>query len=519
MKIEIKFWIVIIFILCSVIARGQDNLLQNINTALSQRDCDKAQRNYNVWKYYAKTTDLAIERRIEECKCREDIDTMLSSKTRQLQSKISEDLQLIAEKVVIKGELATSDSLNMKRLLEYEQASSCDDTVVSKTYIEKTVSVWFRINSPKVDANQQIKIDSIAQFFKNRGGNIKVIGCADKKTGTTAYNLKLSEKRAKAVFNELISKYNIPSDKIIVEWKVNIKSSADGNCVVIIWKDSGGSLDSSIERRIAEWKGEKDATKTLQGVTLLYIKGGTFMMGSPKSEPERNSGETQHRVTLSDFNLSEKAITNEQYCRFLNAKSISSDGKGNVSGYGNQKLVVAHEWGAQYSGGEWRPALGKTDYPIVNVTWYGAKAYCYWAGGRLPTEAEWEYACRSGTTTPFNTGRNLTTSQANYDDYYSYGGSAKGTYLQRTQPVGSYASNAWGLYDMHGNVWEWCSDWYGSYGTSAGTNPQGPDSGSYRVLRGGGWDGNAQGCRSASRINRSPRDYGNYCGFRIAASL
>ena len=295
------------------------------------------------------------------------------------------------------------------------------------------------------------------------------------------------------------------------------------------WKDSGGSTDASIERRIAECKGEKDATstiqpisptsKTLQGVTLLYIKGGTFMMGSPESEPGRDDDETQHQVTLSDFYLSEKAITNEQYCRFLNAKNISSDGKGNVSGHGNQTLVVAHDWGVQYTGGEWRPASGKVNHPIVNVTWYGAKAFCDWAGGRLPTEAEWEYACRAGATTPFNTGANLTTSQANYNGNYPYNGNAKGTYLGRTQPVGSYAPNAWGLFDMHGNVWEWCSDWYDSYNTSAVTNPQGPDSGSYRVLRGGSWYNYAQSCRSAYRSNRSSGYYGNYFGFRLAAPL
>jgi len=262
-------------------------------------------------------------------------------------------------------------------------------------------------------------------------------------------------------------------------------------------------------------------SKTLQGVKLLLIRGGTFTMGSPASEPSRYNNETQHSVTLNSFYLSEKAITNEQYCRFLNAVGVYSNGQFNVSGYGTQTLIESHEWGVQYSGGSWSPAQGKDNYPVVMVSWYGAKAYCDWAGGRLPTEAEWEYACRAGTTTPFNTGRNLTTSQANYNGNYPYDGNAQGTYLARTQPVGSYAPNAWGLYDMHGNVWEWCADWYGSdyYSNSPQNNPQGPSTGSYRVLRGGSWSNYAQNCRSANRYNYGPYYRLNYYGFRLALSL
>jgi formylglycine-generating enzyme required for sulfatase activity len=135
---------------------------------------------------------------------------------------------------------------------------------------------------------------------------------------------------------------------------------------------------------------------------------------------------------------------------------------------------------------------------------------------RLPTEAEWEYACRAGTTTPFNTGENLTTAQANYNGNYPWKNNAKGEYRQKTTPVGSFSPNAWGLYDMHGNVWEWCSDWYGSYNSAAVTNPKGPSSGTSRVLRGGSWTLNAVHCRSANRYSLTPVNRDDLNGFRIA---
>ena len=193
----------------------------------------------------------------------------------------------------------------------------------------------------------------------------------------------------------------------------------------------GKQKAANIEKPVIEW---------------VEIPAGSFRMGSPQEEAKRNDDEYLYNVTLDSFKMSKYEITFEQYDVFCDAT-------------GREK---PNDWG-------W----GRGKNPVINISWDDAAAFAEWLECRLPTEAEWEYACRAGTTTPFNTGDNLTTSQANYDGEYPYNDNPKGENRKKTLTVGSFEPNAWGLHDMHGNVWEWCSDWYDIYPTDAVRNPKG----------------------------------------------
>jgi len=278
---------------------------------------------------------------------------------------------------------------------------------------------------------------------------------------------------------------------------------------------------TDISKYIAISKTVKINVVDLLVITYANIPAGTFTMGSPSGEEFRNRDETQFSVTLGAFRMSKYEITNAEYAVFLNAKSIGSDGKYAAGSYPGQTLIYAsrgsYDWGLHYTNNQWIPVAGYENHPVIYVTWYGATEFATYAGGTLPTEAQWEYACRAGTTTPFNTGNCLTNLQANYAWVYPYGTCTNTVtiYPFKTQAVGTYAANAYGLHDMHGNVWEWCADWYGTYPTTAQTNPTGPSTGWYRVFRGGGWTADARYCRSAHRGNSDPFNTYNYLGFRV----
>ena len=220
---------------------------------------------------------------------------------------------------------------------------------------------------------------------------------------------------------------------------------------------------------------EPSTTKAKQvPQNFVLIHGGEFMMGSPENEVGRGNDEMQHKVKLSDFYMGKYEVTFAEFKKFIEESGYPTDA---------EKGKDPWNWHHGPSGKERRQM--EENHPVVNVSWNDADAYCKWLSQktgqtyRLPTEAEWEYACRAGNPKPFNTGDNLTTSQANYDGNYPYNNNQKGVYRQNTLPVDTFKPNAWGLYNMHGNVFEWCSDWYdggGAYyeGCKAGGVPLNP---------------------------------------------
>ena len=215
---------------------------------------------------------------------------------------------------------------------------------------------------------------------------------------------------------------------------------------------------------------------------MVMLPAGTFLMGSPENEEGRFDNEgPQHEVTISQpFAIGKYEVTFEEYDHFAEATGRE---KPNDEGWGGGKR------------------------PVINVGWEDANAYCAWLGQgyRLPTEAEWEYAARAGTTTRYSLGDDITTQQVNFSNV-----------LAKTADVGSYPANPWGLLDMHGNVWEWVADWYGDYPAGAATDPEGPTNGPFRVVRGGSWNDDAGIVCSAFRYGFEPGNRYNVLGFRCA---
>jgi len=281
--------------------------------------------------------------------------------------------------------------------------------------------------------------------------------------------------------------------------------------------DRSRSSDTSAVAKSLQMQSDDGSTYTLQidnsgnvyanlSLNMVSVSGGTFVMGCTSEQSICEDDETPvHSVTVDDFEISKYEITNQQYAEFMNEIGANSDGS-----YQGTEYLGMDDSDCQisYSNGHFHAESGKANYPVIEVTWHGAKAFCEHHGGRLPTEAEWEFAARGGnsaTATEY-AGSNNIDEVAWYSDNSS-----------ETQLVGTKAPNELGLYDMSGNVWEWCNDWYGSeyYNNSPQDNPQGPSSGSGRVYRGGGWLNDARYCRVANRSSWSPSYSFNHLGFRL----
>ena len=242
---------------------------------------------------------------------------------------------------------------------------------------------------------------------------------------------------------------------------------------------------------------------------MVVLPSGSFRMGSPSSEPKRDDYEGPQRTVRIGYKLAvgKYEVTWSQWEACVSAGACSNSGPDSEGG--------DEDW-------------GKGSRPVINVSWNDAQAYVKWLSWktghtyRLLSEAEWEYAARAGTTTPFSFGSTISTRQANYDGNYTYNGGSKGEYRKKTVAVGSFSANAWGLHDMHGNVWEWVEDWYKegySHAPSDGRPFTNCSNCSYRVSRGGSWGTVPGSLRSANRGGNSPSVRYSDLGFRVARTL
>lgn len=255
------------------------------------------------------------------------------------------------------------------------------------------------------------------------------------------------------------------------------------------------------------------------GIILIKNPAGEFWMGSVSGEGADDEHH-QHKVYLDDYYIGKYEVTNEQFEQFVRATGYKTDAEKERKGWtcenGKWKTRAGRNWCYYYS------AVRKK-HPVVLVSWNDAKAFCDWAGLRLPTEVEWEKSARGtdGKKYPWDASkwasRDTDISIMKSKTGYVHTGGGKSTV-----PVGSFTNSfsPYGCYDMAGNVWEWCADWYDKhyYGRSPSNNPQGPSSGASRVLRGGSWFVEPDPCRSAFRIGIGSSDMGSDGGFRVASS-
>jgi formylglycine-generating enzyme required for sulfatase activity len=285
---------------------------------------------------------------------------------------------------------------------------------------------------------------------------------------------------------------------------------------------------------------------------LVLIPPGKFLMGNEESVAELmeeftyakedwlNGAVTRHEVTITQpFLMGRHEVTVAQFREFVDESGYQTeaerDGKG---GYGLERQTDGSCEFKQNPKFLWgSPGFPQEDdHPVTQVSWNDAARFCAWLSNetgriyRLPTEAEWEYACRAGTTTRYHSGQDpegLIRVGNTWDSKATEVFSGVGNILKGsdgfvfTSPVGRYRSNAFGLYDMHGNVFEWCQDWYGEdwYDESPSVDPQGPRRGSSRVVRGGSWGDNAVNCRSAGRGGSGPSYRDDVSGFRVVCEF
>ncbi|NES00052.1 MAG: SUMF1/EgtB/PvdO family nonheme iron enzyme, partial [Symploca sp. SIO1B1] len=340
-------------------------------------------------------------------------------------------------------------------------------------------------------AQQQVVLGASQGYTKDSSGSILLPGTKESTQEVPVENeLPVTNPLEKKTTTKTVSKETASSTLPVFDFDV------------VIVDAKGQKIDHSKGQAIYF---TEDLGKGIS-LEMVVIPAGSFQMGSPETEEGHSDDESpQHEVTLASFCLGKYPVTQAQWQAVAALPQINRELDPNPSRF-----------------------KGK-DLPVEQVSWYDAMEFCARLSQktgreyRLPSEAEWEYACRANTTTPFHFGETITPELVSYDGNYTYASSPKGKYRERTTPVGSFKlANSFGLYDMHGNVWEWCSDYWHSNYQGAPTDGEvwlfNNEYHSRRVLRGGSWVNGPRVCRGANRSYNEPVVRGNNIGFRVVCS-
>lgn len=353
------------------------------------------------------------------------------------------------------------------------------------------------------DAVITTQISNITENSANSGGEVLDNGgstitskgvCWSTIPNPTIANNTTNDGSGMGVFSSNISGLSPETTYYVRAYASNANGTAYGNELQFTTQNSNGGSGS--------YPGE-----------TVFVQGGTFQMGSTLG-----AGNEQpiHTVTVSSFNIGKHEVTNAEYAIFLNEIQANSNGSVNGTQYIDLENIDCQ---IGYSNGQFSPNPNRDSYPVILITWFGAKAYAEHYGGRLPTEAEWEFAARGGNNSNgyVHSGSNILDNVGWYFENSNEDGSSNITFSRGTHPVGGKTPNELGISDMSGNVWEWCNDWYSStyYSNSPQQNPQGPNSGNTRISRGGSWFTQQFLCRVANRWGLIPSNTDNLHGFRI----
>ena len=356
-------------------------------------------------------------------------------------------------------------------------------------------------NSPPIDAAVLGGIAGVKQRFANPVLEIRIAALSDALNyGEKGLDLVMQALQDESMLVKSAA-YFLIKDRQEPQVKQKLNNILPFFEFEVITVDTFGQINSR-RRHCAQYFTEDLGNGV--GLDMVSIPGGTFIMGSPETEKDRYDNESpQHPVTIKPFFMDKYPVTDAQW------KAVCALPKINLSLKPNLSLFI------------------EANQPVEKVSWNEAREFCARLAKktgkpyRLPSEAEWEYACRAGTTTPFYFGETITTEIANYKGNYTYASEPQGIWRQQTTSVGSFPPNAFGLYDMHGTVAEWCADpWHENYEVAPSDGSvweSGGDNG-FKLLRGGSWYPDARFCRSASRYRLDAGDRFHYNGFRVVCS-